>query len=91
MNDTEDGLFTIILEKETFTIIDKRQSNHQKYELVRGPDKIWGLTNILTREWFPIDSDRESYFPDLDLFFGTSESRPITHAIDKLHKKNAPT
>ena len=84
MDDTEDGHFTIILEKETFTIIDKRQSNHQKYELVRGPDKIWGLTNILTREWFPINSD---IFPDLDHFFGTSESQSITHIINKLHKK----
>ena len=83
---TKDDQFTIKLTGyEKFIVIDKRKQQHQKYELVHGPDRIWGLTNLTTRVWAPVNSDKRNNLPDLDQFFGTGEDTPIMNALKKIN------
>lgn len=88
---TEDGHFTVKLagfEKAVnspkFIVTDKREPKHQKYELVQGLERTWGLTNLATREWNPVSVDKDCYFPDLDHFFKTTKTQPIYRAGKEL-------
>lgn len=89
--DTKDGHFTIKLTgykgeitRPVFAVIDKRTKDHKYYELIRGSENTWGLTDLSTGEWHPVYADKGRYFPDLDRFFKTSEEMPIHQAGKEL-------